>query len=428
MTETTEKVTFPRVIVSVPQYYTGTKDDECFYAFWEIARQGWPIVPQPADRCDSAHNKAVVSVLIYNEEQRRAGHPERTFTHIVTLDADHIHPPNTVYQLAGVIKNDPDKYQVLAGLNFRRSKPWDPLLFVPGEHGRISSMAEWTDGVIPVSHAATCAMIIDMRVFEKISYPFFGYEYGHAKAADWPNCTPWELERTKLPGVDIYFCERCHEAGIQIWGDTRLTAPHLAKAWITERQWMAYQQTDEFKWETGLYETRRAELEEHVPDLFTPGHSILYVGANQQRAHYALEMKDAGNTLDLVEIEQANVDFWDTKPDSPFTSCQLGDIREKMAANAYDLVFWYHGPEHVTKDELDAALANCERAVKPGGMVVLGCPWGDGPDGNVASPYGKHVSKWYPEDFTDRGYHAAVGGTKDSGYSSLIAWKRKPKE
>jgi len=381
-------MTYPRIAVSVPQFKTGVADDESFYGFWRIAQQGWEIVPTPAGRCDVAHNKAVISVLIHNEQAREAGHPERTFTHLVTLDADHVHPKNTIQHLGGWVKRDPDKYQVVTGLNFRRSKPFEPCAYITDEDGYTSAIGAWDQGIAEVDHAGTGSMIIDMRVFEK--------------------------------------------AGVQVWTDTWITAPHMAKVWITDKQWRLFVNSPEGKWKYRAYEMRRKILKQCVPELFEGGQYILYVGANQTRAHYAREMKAAGNEVDLLEIDERNVKHWREREDSPFIEAHVGDIRQsqthQIPPGIHDACFWWHGPEHVERDELDAALANCEASVKPGGLVVLGCPWGEGPDGGPASRYEKHRSAWDVEDFTRLGYHVQVNGDKDSDHSSLIAWKRKPKE
>lgn len=52
----------------------------------------------------------------------------------------------------------------------------------------------------------------------------------------------------------------------------------------------------------------------------------------------------------------------------------IQEVGENRPEGHYDLVYWNHGPEHVTADELQDCLAACWRLVKPGGELYLGCP------------------------------------------------------
>lgn len=416
---------FPRIVVTVPPMKTGTVDDESFIAFWRLARQGWELIDIPYQRCDKAHNEAAKALLHHNERQRQAGHPERTYTHLVTLDIDHIHPVNLIMWLGGVVKNDPDKL-VVGGLNFRRSKPFDPCAFIEDddEPGRVRSLGPVVgDGLTEVDYLGAGSLIIAEEVFWRTEFPWFGYDYVHCNVG-WPECGVDGLEGAKWPGVDMWFSKRCKDAGIPLWLDTRVTSPHLGKDWIGKEHWDAYRQTDEFVWGKMSYTSRLEQLQTHLPELWEGAKDILYVGANRNRAHYAKELADVGNTVDLLEIDPGNCDHWRHKPDKPFRFCHDGDVRT-WQGKLHDVVFWWHGPEHIQAEELDNALSNIESLTRPGGLIVLGCPWGQGFDGNPISIADRHKSEWDIEDFTSRGYDVQVNGVKDSDHNSLIAWKRK---
>jgi hypothetical protein len=44
----------------------------------------------------------------------------------------------------------------------------------------------------------------------------------------------------KWPGEDIWFSERCGEAGIKIWVDTTTICPHLRESWVDQTTYETY--------------------------------------------------------------------------------------------------------------------------------------------------------------------------------------------
>jgi hypothetical protein len=130
--------------------------------------------------------------------------------------------------------------------------------------------------------------------------------------------------------------------------------------------------------------------------------------------------------VDLLEIDAGKAAWWAAK--DTFADVAVGDVTRWRAPSAcYDTAFWWHGPEHVTREQLDDALANLEASVKLGGLIVLGCPWGVAPyaDQEHYDAHEQHVGAYYPEDWEQRGYSVFVDGTRDSIESTQIAWKRK---
>jgi hypothetical protein len=103
-----------------------------------------------------------------------------------------------------------------------------------------------------------------------------------------------------------------------------------------------------------------------------------------------------------------------------------GDVRDidnlELPHSQYDIVMWWHGPEHVQADELDATIATLER--RAGRVVVLGSPWGKWPQGAYGgNPHEAHVNDVYAEDYALRGYTVRPIGERDDDAGRLTAWK-----
>lgn len=406
---------------------TGPPADAIFYAFWRIAQQGWPIIEVPYQRCDMAHNRAACLMMQANEEAMAAGRPDLTFTHLVTLDLDHTHPVEIVRHFGKVVQMFPDRL-VVGGLNYRRCAPYDPCAYIDSEDGGVSALTDpQRQGIGKVDFLGTGSMIIAASVFEQMraagTYPFFGYEY---KPQPWRELEWRTLANMQFGGVDVYFSRRCKELGIDRWLDAMITSPHLANRWIDGDDWQREQQTPEFRWKYLAHDERLAHLRRLIPELWANPGRVLYVGANKQRAHYLPELTEAGATVDLLEIDEGKAAYWQER--GGFDQVHVGDVQRWCAGDAlYDVAFCWHGPEHIEREQLDDALANLESAVKPGGLIVLGCPWGQAPyaDEEHYDAHEQHVGAYYPEDFEQRGYTVFVDGTRDRIESSQIAWKRK---
>lgn len=182
--------------------------DVAFMHFWEIARRGYPLIHQPYGRTDV--NRNVFGKTILEDDQ---------FTHLAMLDLDHKHPYDIIERLARWAMMDRDKYQVVGGLAFRRSKPYYPCMFGYGPDGGLHWPVEWPkDTILKVHAIGHGAILIDRRVLERLPYPWWQYEYDDP---EWPT-------------EDMYFSRLCRDAGIDIWCDTTIVSPHLQDQWITE--------------------------------------------------------------------------------------------------------------------------------------------------------------------------------------------------
>lgn len=175
--------------------------------------------------------------------------------------------------------------------------------------------------------------------------------------------------------------------------------------------------------------TERLELlRELLPALFSPPPKrILYVGASKRsgRGSYTDEMLAAGHVLTLLEAWPDNAQYYAHLPDTPFVLVQCGDVRKVdyyRWSGPFDIAFWWHGPEHIGPNELEATLEQLERRCLE--LIVLGCPWGRYEQGEVdGNPFERHLAYLYPQDFKRLGYSAATLGQRDVPGSCIVAWK-----
>jgi GT2 family glycosyltransferase len=73
------------------------------------------------------------------------------------------------------------------------------------------------EGVVQVDAIGFSAVLVDVAVFDKISYPYFDY-------VEFPN-------KTSL-SEDLYFCDQLRKCGIPIHCDTSLRISHIKQVFI----------------------------------------------------------------------------------------------------------------------------------------------------------------------------------------------------
>ncbi|MBT7790612.1 MAG: glycosyltransferase, partial [Calditrichaeota bacterium] len=172
------------------------------------------------------------------------------------------------------------------------------------------------------------------------------------------------------------------------------------------------------EWEKPRYD----QLYRSIPDIWKCK-SILYVGAHEGRIHFGDPIKANGLEIDVMEIWGPNVKHL-RESVNWFNSVIQGDIREidNLISRKYDIIFWWHGPEHIEKSDLFTTLKKIEEYAER--YVVLGCPWGNYEQGEeYGNPFEVHTSSFYEQDFKRSGYQTSTIGTKDVRGSNLLAWK-----
>ena len=178
--------------------------------------------------------------------------------------------------------------------------------------------------------------------------------------------------------------------------------------------------TDKFFWHY-VKENRASHLADLAPKLFKCK-SVLYVGARIDRSDFLSNFKNSGSKITVLEIHKPNVNYFKIIP--WLFEVIEGDVTKFKSKTKYDVVFWWHGPEHIEKSKLPETLKNLESMAKK--TVVLGCPWGNVPQGGnleKENPYEKHVSYFDVGEFEKFGYKADYSGLKNNPGSNIIAVK-----
>ena len=204
---------FPKILVVFLLERTLSYADLVFPSVVQIAAQGPVILNMPYMRTDLARNKASMELL------------KTDFTHLLMLDIDHVHPTNIIQKLARWVVEDPKKYQVVGGLNFRRSEPYDPCAYRMASDGSMNTIAwDKDDTILEVDRLGTGSILIAREVFETIPPPWFWNDYTQGWRDAWP-------------GEDIGFSKLCKEHGIKMWVDVTVTSPHITPAIIDNDSW-----------------------------------------------------------------------------------------------------------------------------------------------------------------------------------------------
>lgn len=211
---------YPRVLVAPLIERTISYADLVFPSIMQIAAQGPVILNMPYQRTDLARNKAVIELL------------KTDFTHLLMLDIDHVHPPDIIQRLSRWVISDPKNIQVVGGLNFRRSVPYDPCAYKNGDDGTMWTI-EWDKNttLMEVDRLGTGSIMIAREVFETIPPPWFTNDYSQAWRDAWP-------------GEDIGFSRLCQKHGIKMWVDVTTTSPHITPGLIDESTWRHWQENN----------------------------------------------------------------------------------------------------------------------------------------------------------------------------------------
>lgn len=373
-------------LIAVFPFRTGVTHSEILFDLIQIAKQGWTFLRIGSQRIDIARNRAV-KALLENEE----------FTHLLMLDADQRHRPDMVQRLGRRVADDPTRL-IVSALYYRRGEPYEPLAFNQDKAGHMYQLAGLTPGICKVDYLGTGCMLVAREVFERIEEPWFWYDYPAPG---------------KYPSEDICFCRKCREAGIDLWLDTTIESAHHATKWITGKDWQESLDND----------LMAVLFSDEVGLMDNPG-TVLYVGARPKpECSRILDyLAEAGATIDLVEIWPENCEgFMD---DERVRDVHIGDVRDipetdELYACGYDWVVWWHGPEHIKRNELGPVIKDLAAMSN---HILLGCPWGLHEQGEMyGNPHEKHLTHWQPEEFETLGFNVETRGEENDG--NIIAWR-----
>ncbi len=155
----------------------------------------------------------------------------------------------------------------------------------------------------------------------------------------------------------------------------------------------------------------------YIPEI-KYSHTVLYIGARVASFQFKEYMQKLNLKFTILEIFHPNVIFLRNKGFEVIEA----DITNYKPEKQYDIVLWWHGPEHIEKSEIFEVLKNLEKiSVK---AVILGCLWGLYPQNAIYNNIHEiHKCTLYEEDFKSLGYNTITLGKKDGSYSNLMAWK-----
>lgn len=193
---------------------------------------------------------------------------------------------------------------------------------------------------------------------------------------------------------------------------------------ISQKGELQLRRIDHFYWVYNK-ERRVKRLLILAPDLFKYK-TLFYIGARKDRYDFLEMFEEHKYDIDILEVFGENVRFLKTL--SWVSKVIKGDVTKFKPKKKYDIVFWWHGPEHVRKGKLAKVLKVLESSARK--MVVLGCPWGNvsqSKELEEENPYEKHLNSFDIGFFEKRGYKTDYFGIKDVMGSNIIAVKEVKK-
>ena len=167
---------------------------------------------------------------------------------------------------------------------------------------------------------------------------------------------------------------------------------------------------------------RAASLARLAPDLFDYT-SVLYIGARSNRFHFGKDFAKKDYEITVMEAYKPNVE---ALLGVPFVQEVIeADVRQvhELTLKSFDVIFWWHGPEHVTHDELLRTIPHLENlCIK---ILVLGCPWRKYAQGAVGgNPFERHLEDYDYDVFESLGFEVECLGERDKGGSNITSVKR----
>lgn len=158
-----------------------------------------------------------------------------------------------------------------------------------------------------------------------------------------------------------------------------------------------------------------------VPALLDPM-TCLYVGARAEAMALVPELVESGWKMTILE---PFAPYRESLKAFPALEVIAGDIRTFKTRRRWQLAIWWHGPEHVREEEIEAATENL--ASLSLGWIVLGAPNGRYTQGAIdGNPQQAHVSTVTGDFYRLRGWAVKEFGPQHKQGSELVAWRETP--
>ena len=160
-----------------------------------------------------------------------------------------------------------------------------------------------------------------------------------------------------------------------------------------------------------------------LPEPFILPGTLLYIGYRRDACSWLQELYDAGNEISILEIHPPNVTNALGKDDR-VARFWCGDVRQvDQIPEKWDYVWYWHGPEHIEKDEFPGVLERIKGKARK--LVAVAAPWGvyeQFPwEGNV---HETHLWSVYQEDLEAVGMEWVTDGEMDQPGSEIVGWLR----
>lgn len=160
--------------------------------------------------------------------------------------------------------------------------------------------------------------------------------------------------------------------------------------------------------------------------------SALYIGASARvknpktgailkKLYYADKLAKRCGYVDLLEVWPDNIKGLKGTP--PFRKFILGDARaiDECVNQRYDLIFWWHGPEHIHEHEIFPTVERMKRVCNR--HIIFGCPWGIYEQGAVyGNPYEEHMSHLHPEFYQKLGFITSTVSQPNHKMGNITSW------
>jgi len=145
---------------------------------------------------------------------------------------------------------------------------------------------------------------------------------------------------------------------------------------------------------------------EYVPDFFDYK-NVLYIGIERYRAVFIKNFLDHGYKIDLLEIWEPHVEHYRkaNKVLNMFGEIYHGDVRnvDEIIHKRYDQVLWFHGPEHLEREEIPAVLRKLSKMTLK--LIAMACPYGESTSpARGGNEHNRHYSALFPLDFLNWGF------------------------
>jgi len=177
-----------------------------FFQSWiEMKKPKHSVVIGNRGRQDDQRNSIINAVL-----------KDGSFSHILFLDTDHYHNPETIVKFLS--HNQP----IVSGLSFRRSEPYDPIMFRQTSNG-FENITQWDDGeLLEVDAIGAASLLVDIEVLEKMKGPWFemNYKFGEGVVSE-----------------DFAFCLKAKSLGYKVLCDTSCGNSHLGILNVNKSTW-----------------------------------------------------------------------------------------------------------------------------------------------------------------------------------------------